>query len=139
MEWQPVIGLELHMRLATRSKIFSGASAQYGAAPNTRACAVDVALPGVLPVLNEAVLRQAIAFGLVVNARIAERSVFARKNYFYPDLPKGYQISQYESPIVADGRIEVPAAGRRRQDGAYRARAPRGGRRQVGARGPGRQ
>ena len=111
MEWQPVIGLELHMRLATRSKIFSGASAQYGAAPNTRACAVDVALPGVLPVLNEAVLRQAIAFGLVVNARIAERSVFARKNYFYPDLPKGYQISQYESPIVADGRIEVPLPG----------------------------
>ena len=108
MEWQPVIGLELHVRLTTRSKMFSGASARYGAAPNARACAVDVALPGVLPVLNEAVLRQAVAFGLAVDARIAERSVFARKNYFYPDLPKGYQISQYELPIVADGRIEIP-------------------------------
>ena len=111
MEWQPVIGLELHARLTTRSKMFSGASARYGAAPNARACAVDVALPGVLPVLNEAVLRQAVAFGLAVDARIAERSVFARKNYFYPDLPKGYQISQYELPIVADGRIEIPLPG----------------------------
>ncbi|MDD9868577.1 MAG: Asp-tRNA(Asn)/Glu-tRNA(Gln) amidotransferase subunit GatB [Gammaproteobacteria bacterium] len=105
--WQPVIGLELHMRLKTASKMFSGAPSAYGGAPNTRACAVDIALPGVLPMLNGGVLKMAVAFGLVINARIAERSVFARKNYFYPDLPKGYQISQYESPIVEDGRLEI--------------------------------
>ncbi len=106
-QWQPVIGLELHMRLMTKSKMFSGASAEYGGAPNRRACAVDIALPGVLPVLNGDVLKMAVAFGLAINARIAEQSVFARKNYFYPDLPKGYQISQYESPIVEDGRLEI--------------------------------
>jgi len=105
--WQPVIGLELHMRLKTASKMFSGAPSAYGGAPNTRACAVDIALPGVLPVLNGGVLKMAVAFGLVINARIAERSVFARKNYFYPDLPKGYQISQYESPIVEDGQLDI--------------------------------
>ena len=107
MQWEPVIGLEIHAQLATRSKIFSGASTAYGAEPNTQACAVDLGLPGVLPVLNAEVVRMAIMFGLAVGATIAERSVFARKNYFYPDLPKGYQISQYELPIVYDGRLEV--------------------------------
>ncbi|MDX1434895.1 MAG: Asp-tRNA(Asn)/Glu-tRNA(Gln) amidotransferase GatCAB subunit B, partial [Gammaproteobacteria bacterium] len=90
--WEPVIGLEIHVQLATRSKIFSGASTAYGAAPNTQACAVDLGLPGVLPVLNAEAVRMAITFGLAVDACIAPRSVFARKNYFYPDLPKGYQI-----------------------------------------------
>jgi aspartyl-tRNA(Asn)/glutamyl-tRNA(Gln) amidotransferase subunit B len=107
MQWEPVIGLEIHAQLATRSKIFSGASTAYGAEPNTQACAVDLGLPGVLPVLNAEVVRMAVMFGLAVGAKIAERSVFARKNYFYPDLPKGYQISQYELPIVYDGRLEV--------------------------------
>ncbi len=107
MDWEPVIGLEIHVQLATRSKIFSGASTAYGAPPNTQACAVDLGLPGVLPVLNEAAVRMAVKFGLAVEARIAPRSVFARKNYFYPDLPKGYQISQYELPVVEGGRLEI--------------------------------
>ena len=110
--WQPVIGLEVHARLLTRSKLFSGAPASYGAAPNTQACAVDLGLPGVLPVLNREAVRMAVRFGLAVGARIAPRCVFARKNYFYPDLPKGYQISQYENPITAGGTIAIePAAG----------------------------
>ncbi len=107
MTWEAVVGLEIHAQLATRSKIFSGASAAVGAEPNTQACAVDLGLPGVLPVLNEAVLRMAIMFGLATNATIAARSVFARKNYFYPDLPKGYQISQYELPIVEHGKLDI--------------------------------
>ena len=107
MTWEPVIGLEIHAQLATRSKIFSGASTAYGAAPNTQACAVDLGLPGVLPVLNGEAVRMAITFGLAIGARVARRSIFARKNYFYPDLPKGYQISQYELPIVHDGRVHV--------------------------------
>ncbi len=107
MDWEPVIGLEIHVQLATRSKIFSGAATAYGAAPNTQACAVDLGLPGVLPVLNEAAVRMAVKFGLAVGASVARRSVFARKNYFYPDLPKGYQISQYELPIVAGGQLEI--------------------------------
>jgi aspartyl-tRNA(Asn)/glutamyl-tRNA(Gln) amidotransferase subunit B len=107
MEWETVIGLEIHAQLATRSKIFSGAATAYGAEPNTQACLVDLGYPGVLPVLNEGVVRMAIAFGLATDSTIAPRSVFARKNYFYPDLPKGYQISQYELPIVHDGRIEL--------------------------------
>ena len=107
MEWETVIGLEIHAQLATRSKIFSGASTAYGAAPNTQACLVDLGYPGVLPVLNNGVVRMAIAFGLATESTVAGRSVFARKNYFYPDLPKGYQISQYELPIVHDGRIEI--------------------------------
>ncbi len=107
MHWEPVIGLEIHAQLATRSKIFSGAATAYGAAPNTQACAVDLGLPGVLPVLNAEAVRMAITFGLAIDAQIARRSVFARKNYFYPDLPKGYQISQYELPIVHDGHVEV--------------------------------
>jgi aspartyl-tRNA(Asn)/glutamyl-tRNA(Gln) amidotransferase subunit B len=107
MEWETVIGLEIHVQLATQSKIFSGASTQFGAAPNTQACAVDLGLPGVLPVLNEHVVKMATQFGLAVNATVAKRSVFARKNYFYPDLPKGYQISQYELPIVANGELFI--------------------------------
>ncbi len=107
MEWEAVIGLEIHAQLATKSKIFSGASTAYGAEPNTQACAVDLGLPGVLPVLNEEAVRMACMFGLAVDAEIARRSVFARKNYFYPDLPKGYQISQYELPIVGKGRLSI--------------------------------
>ncbi len=106
-DWEVVIGLEIHAQLATRSKIFSGAATAYGAAPNTQACLVDLGYPGVLPVLNEEVVHMATMFGLAVNATVAPRSVFARKNYFYPDLPKGYQISQYELPIVADGELYI--------------------------------
>ena len=105
--WQPVIGLEIHAQLNTASKLFSGASTAYGAEPNTHASVIDVAMPGTLPVPNHAALDKAIRFGLAVNAQIARHSVFARKNYFYPDLPKGYQISQYELPIVANGRLNV--------------------------------
>ncbi|MDH4110437.1 MAG: Asp-tRNA(Asn)/Glu-tRNA(Gln) amidotransferase subunit GatB [Gammaproteobacteria bacterium] len=105
--WEAVIGLEIHAQLATTSKIFSGASTAYGAEPNTQACLVDLGYPGVLPVLNGEVVRMACLFGLAVNATIARRSVFARKNYFYPDLPKGYQISQYELPIVARGELTI--------------------------------
>lgn len=107
MEWETVIGLEIHAQLATKSKIFSGAATAYGAEPNVQACAVDLGLPGVLPVLNEQVVLMAIKFGLAIDAEIPERSVFARKNYFYPDLPKGYQISQFELPIVSKGHIEI--------------------------------
>ncbi len=105
--WEVVIGLEIHTQLATQSKIFSGASTAYGAEPNTQACLVDLGYPGVLPVLNEEVVRMATKFGLAVNATVAPRSVFARKNYFYPDLPKGYQISQYELPIVEHGELWI--------------------------------
>lgn len=107
MQWEVVIGLEIHAQLATKTKIFSGAATAYGAAPNSQACAVDLGLPGVLPVLNKEAVRMAIKFGLAVDAEIADRSVFARKNYFYPDLPKGYQISQYELPIVGKGQISI--------------------------------
>jgi aspartyl-tRNA(Asn)/glutamyl-tRNA(Gln) amidotransferase subunit B len=105
--WEIVVGLETHAQLSTRSKIFSGASTAFGAAPNSQACAVDLALPGVLPVLNRAAVEKAIRFGLAVGAKINQRSVFARKNYFYPDLPKGYQISQYEVPIVQWGSLTI--------------------------------
>jgi aspartyl-tRNA(Asn)/glutamyl-tRNA(Gln) amidotransferase subunit B len=111
MKWETVIGLETHAQLSTRSKIFSGASTAFGAAPNTQACGVDVALPGVLPVLNRGAVERAIRFGLAVDAKINRRSIFARKNYFYPDLPKGYQISQYEIPIVAGGVIAIQLDG----------------------------
>ncbi len=107
MKWETVIGLEVHAQLNTRSKIFSGASTAFGAAPNTQACAVDIALPGVLPVLNREVVEKAIRFGLSVGARVNRRSIFARKNYFYPDLPKGYQISQYELPVVEGGTVTI--------------------------------
>ena len=105
--WEVVIGLETHVQLSTRSKIFSGASTAFGAEPNRQACAVDMALPGVLPVMNEGAVDRAIAFGLAIGAHVAPRSVFARKNYFYPDLPKGYQISQFEIPVVQGGTITI--------------------------------
>ncbi len=105
--WEIVVGIETHAQLATKSKIFSGASTAFGAPPNTQASAVDIALPGVLPVLNGAAVAHAIRFGLAVGATINRRSIFARKNYFYPDLPKGYQISQYESPIVQGGSLKI--------------------------------
>ncbi|MEZ5473627.1 MAG: Asp-tRNA(Asn)/Glu-tRNA(Gln) amidotransferase subunit GatB [Steroidobacteraceae bacterium] len=106
-EWETVIGLEIHAQLATRSKIFSGSATAYGASPNSHANLVDLGYPGVLPVLNGEAVRMAVKFGLAVDAEIAPRSVFARKNYFYPDLPKGYQISQFELPIVGKGRLDV--------------------------------
>jgi aspartyl-tRNA(Asn)/glutamyl-tRNA(Gln) amidotransferase subunit B len=106
-DWEAVIGLEIHAQLATRSKIFSGSSTAYGSAPNTQADLVDLAYPGVLPVLNAAALSMAVKFGLAIDAQIAKRSIFARKNYFYPDLPKGYQISQYEQPVVGKGAITI--------------------------------
>jgi aspartyl-tRNA(Asn)/glutamyl-tRNA(Gln) amidotransferase subunit B len=108
--WEVVIGLEIHTQLATDSKIFSAASTAYGAEPNTQACLVDLGYPGVLPVLNEETVRMATKFGLAVNAAVAKRSVFARKNYFYPDLPKGYQISQFELPIVEHGELFITDA-----------------------------
>ncbi len=122
MAWETVIGLEIHAQLATRSKIFSGASTAYGAAPNTQACAVDLALPGVLPVLNREAVRMAVKFGLALDADIPQRSVFARKNYFYPDLPQGYQISQFDQPIVARGHLDITLEnGETRQIGVTRA------------------
>jgi aspartyl-tRNA(Asn)/glutamyl-tRNA(Gln) amidotransferase subunit B len=105
MQWEVVIGMETHVQLTTESKIFSGASTRFGAEPNTQACPVDLALPGVLPVLNRGAVERAIQFGLAIGATIAPRSIFARKNYFYPDLPKGYQISQYELPVVQGGTL----------------------------------
>jgi aspartyl-tRNA(Asn)/glutamyl-tRNA(Gln) amidotransferase subunit B len=105
MQWEVVIGLETHTQLTTRSKIFSGASTAFGAPPNTQACPVDLAMPGVLPVMNIGAVERAIQFGLAIGATIAPQSVFARKNYFYPDLPKGYQISQYEIPVVQGGKL----------------------------------
>ena len=107
MQWETVIGLEIHAQLATKSKIFSAASTAYGAEPNTQACAVDLGLPGVLPVLNKEVVEMAARFGMATHSTVAPRSVFARKNYFYPDLPKGYQISQMELPIVHGGYIDI--------------------------------
>ncbi|MBN9422305.1 MAG: Asp-tRNA(Asn)/Glu-tRNA(Gln) amidotransferase subunit GatB [Candidatus Accumulibacter sp.] len=106
-QWEVVIGIETHVQLSTQSKIFSGASTAFGAAPNVQACAVDLALPGVLPVLNKGAVECAIRFGLAVGAQIAPKSVFARKNYFYPDLPKGYQISQFELPVVVGGGVAI--------------------------------
>jgi aspartyl-tRNA(Asn)/glutamyl-tRNA(Gln) amidotransferase subunit B len=107
MSWETVIGLEIHAQLATRSKIFSSAATAYGAAPNAQANLVDLGYPGVLPVLNREAVRMAVKFGLAVGAQISPRSIFARKNYFYPDLPKGYQISQYETPVVGKGKLQI--------------------------------
>ena len=107
MQWETVIGLEIHAQLATQSKLFSGAATRYGQPPNRQASAIDLGLPGVLPVLNAEAVRMAIKFGLAIGAEIPQRSVFARKNYFYPDLPKGYQISQFEAPIVGRGQIDI--------------------------------
>ena len=120
--WEVVIGLEVHSQLATSSKIFSGAATAYGAQANTQACLVDLGYPGVLPVLNKEVVRMAAMFGLAVNATVARRSVFARKNYFYPDLPKGYQISQFELPIVEHGEMHITDAdGNEKRIGITRA------------------
>ena len=107
MQWETVIGLEIHAQLATKSKIFSGASTAFGAEPNTQACIIDLGLPGVLPVLNKDAVKMAVKFSKAIDAELGHRSVFARKNYFYPDLPKGYQISQYELPIVGKGEVEI--------------------------------
>jgi len=107
MTWETVIGLEVHVQLATTAKLFSGSTTTFGAEPNTQACAIDLALPGVLPVLNEMAVLMAVKFGHSINAMIAKKSVFARKNYFYPDLPKGYQISQYDQPIVLNGYLDI--------------------------------
>jgi aspartyl-tRNA(Asn)/glutamyl-tRNA(Gln) amidotransferase subunit B len=112
--YEVVIGLETHTQLSTASKIFSGASTRFGAAPNTQACAVDLALPGTLPVMNRGAVERAIRFGLAVGAKVAPQSIFARKNYFYPDLPKGYQISQYEIPVVQGGKVEFLLGGDKR-------------------------
>jgi aspartyl-tRNA(Asn)/glutamyl-tRNA(Gln) amidotransferase subunit B len=115
MQWETVIGLEIHAQLATKTKIFSGAATAYGAPPNSQACAVDLGMPGVLPVLNGEAVHMAVKFGLAVGAKIAPLSVFARKNYFYPDLPKGYQISQYDLPIVQQGELAIePEEGSRK-------------------------
>ena len=112
--WEPVIGLEIHVQLCTKSKIFSAASTDFGQEQNTQACPIDLGMPGVLPVLNEQAVIMAIKFGLSINAKIANRSIFARKNYFYPDLPKGYQISQYELPIVSGGSIDIENKGNKK-------------------------
>jgi aspartyl-tRNA(Asn)/glutamyl-tRNA(Gln) amidotransferase subunit B len=121
MEWETVIGLEVHVQLLTQSKLFSGAAAQYGAEPNTQACAVDLALPGVLPVMNREAARMATKLGLAIGATVSQRSVFARKNYFYPDLPKGYQISQYELPVVQKGTLTIEVDGQEKIVGVTRA------------------
>ncbi len=121
MEWETVIGLEIHAQLATQSKIFSGAPTAYGAEPNTQACAIDLGMPGVLPVLNEKAVHMAVTFGMAIEAHIAPYSVFARKNYFYPDLPKGYQISQMELPIVGAGHLDIDVDGITKRIGITRA------------------
>lgn len=122
MSWEAVIGLEIHVQLATQSKIFSGASTAYGAAPNAQACNIDLGLPGVLPVLNERAVEMAVRFGLAIGAQINLHSIFDRKNYFYADLPKGYQISQFETPIVGAGSITItPESGQPRTVGITRA------------------
>ncbi|MDQ5941919.1 MAG: aspartyl-tRNA(Asn)/glutamyl-tRNA(Gln) amidotransferase subunit, partial [Pseudomonadota bacterium] len=120
-QWEVVIGIETHAQLSTQSKIFSGASTAFGAEPNTQACAVDLALPGVLPVLNRGAVECAIKFGLAIDAEVAQKSVFARKNYFYPDLPKGYQISQFELPVVVGGKLTIQVGqGERAQEKTVR-------------------
>ena len=121
MEWETIIGLEVHAQLCTKSKIFSGAATAYGAVPNTQACAIDLGLPGVLPVVNGEAVRMAIKFGLAIGAQIAPVSVFARKNYFYPDLPKGYQISQYDLPVVGNGHLNILVEGAEKTIGITRA------------------
>ena len=122
MSWEAVIGLEIHVQLATQSKIFSGASTAYGASPNAQACNIDLGLPGVLPVLNERAVELAVRFGLAIGAQINQYSIFDRKNYFYADLPKGYQISQFETPIVGEGTITItPENSRSRTIGITRA------------------
>ena len=119
--WETVIGLEIHVQLATDSKLFSSSSTNFGSEQNTQASIIDLAMPGVLPVLNKKAVDMAIMFGLAVDAKIADKSIFARKNYFYPDLPKGYQISQYELPVVYDGKLEINVDGKSKNVGITRA------------------
>ena len=119
--WETVIGLEIHVQLSTESKLFSSASTDFGADQNTQASVIDLAMPGVLPVLNKNAVDMAVKFGLAVDAKIARKSIFARKNYFYPDLPKGYQISQYELPIVFDGKLDIYVDGTKKSVGITRA------------------
>ena len=119
--WETVIGLEIHVQLATDSKLFSSSSTNFGSEQNTQASIIDLAMPGVLPVLNKKAVNMAIMFGLAVDAKIADKSIFARKNYFYPDLPKGYQISQYELPVVYDGKLEINVDGKSKTVGITRA------------------
>ena len=119
--WETVIGLEIHVQLATDSKLFSSSSTNFGSEQNTQASIIDLAMPGVLPVLNKKAVDMAIMFGLAVDAKIADKSIFARKNYFYPDLPKGYQISQYELPVVYDGKLEIKVDGKSKTVGITRA------------------
>ena len=119
--WETVIGLEIHVQLSTESKLFSSASTDFGADQNTQASVIDLAMPGVLPVLNKNAVDMAVKFGLAVDAKIARKSIFARKNYFYPDLPKGYQISQYELPIVFDGKLDINVDGVKKRVGITRA------------------
>ena len=119
--WETVIGLEIHVQLATDSKLFSSSSTNFGSEQNTQASIIDLAMPGVLPVLNKKAVNMAIMFGLAVDAKIADKSIFARKNYFYPDLPKGYQISQYELPVVYDGKLEINVEGKSKTVGITRA------------------
>ncbi len=119
--WETVIGLEIHVQLSTESKLFSSASTDFGADQNTQASVIDLAMPGVLPVLNKNAVDMAVKFGLAVDAKIAKKSIFARKNYFYPDLPKGYQISQYELPIVFDGKLDINVDGIKKSVGITRA------------------
>ena len=119
--WETVIGLEIHVQLATESKLFSSSPTNFGSEQNTQASIIDLAMPGVLPVLNKKAVDMAIMFGLAVDAKIADKSIFARKNYFYPDLPKGYQISQYELPVVYDGKLEINVDGKKKIIGITRA------------------
>jgi aspartyl-tRNA(Asn)/glutamyl-tRNA(Gln) amidotransferase subunit B len=121
MQWETVIGLEIHTQLSTKSKIFSGTSTAFGAEPNTQASVIDLGMPGVLPVLNKQAVAYAVKFGCAINAEVGKRSVFARKNYFYPDLPKGYQISQFELPIVGKGAVEILVGEQRKSIGVTRA------------------
>ncbi|MEE4463717.1 Asp-tRNA(Asn)/Glu-tRNA(Gln) amidotransferase GatCAB subunit B, partial [Azotobacter chroococcum] len=107
MQWETVIGLEIHAQLATRSKIFSGSATTFGAEPNTQASLIDLGMPGTLPVLNQEAVRMAVKFGLAIDAELGRSNVFARKNYFYPDLPKGYQTSQMDKPIVGKGHLDI--------------------------------
>src|SRR3954464_15084833 len=119
-EYEPVIGLEVHAQLLTKTKLFCGCSTSFGARPNTNVCPVCLGLPGSLPVLNQEAVRMAMCIGLALGCSIQERSIFARKNYFYPDLPKGYQISQYELPIALGGSVEFPVGGELRRVGITR-------------------
>ena len=132
-DWEVVIGLEVHAQVASQSKLFSGASTAFGGEPNSQVSLVDAAMPGMLPVINEECIKQAVRTGLGLNARINLKSVFDRKNYFYPDLPQGYQISQYKSPVVGEGEVVVDLPGRRNRDRRHRAAASRTGCRKVAA------